>query len=398
MGRGFHPALFLALLASPLGAQQSYLIVKQGPYFVQTVTGTLAIGSSQRIRVRTLGNLAFQGGGLQDPAPDSLAYSLIKRVRAGSLAEAQAAFRELELRSEKKGAWFHLDLSTPKQQMVSAELVLKVPRHLAQARLETKAGTISAARFDGEITAETSGGLIDLDELRSNVTAKTGGGEIHAGRIEGTLRCISGGGAIRVSSAVRECWLDTAGGDICVREASAPIHAATAGGNIRVDRAAAEIYARTGAGLIEVGQAGGLVTAETSGGAIQVNGARGVRCESSAGTIRLRNMQGTVRAATARGSILAHLQSGQRLEDSILSTVLGDIIVLLSSNIPVTIQARNESAGSKRRIVSDFQEIRIRNANWDSNDPVLAEGALNGGGPVLRIITSAGVIFLRRQP
>ena len=94
---------------------------------------------------------------------------------------------------------------------------------------------------------------------------------------------------------------------------------------------------------------------------------------------------------------MAQLQSGQRLEDSLLSTVFGDITVLLSSNTPVTIHAINESAGSKRRIVSEFREIRVRNADSDSSDPVLAEGALNGGGPVLRIVTSSGMIFMRRQ-
>ena len=46
---------------------------------------------------------------------------------------------------------------------------------------------------------------------------------------------------------------------------------------------------------------------------------------------------------------------------------------------------------------AEFREIRLRNASADSADPLVAEGALNGGGPVLRILTSNGIIFLRRQ-
>ncbi|MGI8742022.1 MAG: hypothetical protein ACR2NN_05540 [Bryobacteraceae bacterium] len=391
MQTGLQAAL-LCLGAASLWAQTISPVVREGPYYVQTVTASLPIGSAVRIRVRSFGNLALHGG-----APGTLTYSLKKRVRASSLFRAEVALRDLEVRSRRNGAWILLDLPVNRAGSYSAELSVNAPRTLLQASLETRGGGIVLTNFDGEAKAETDGGRIELDQLHSNITAITGGGDIHAGRVDGVLHCYSGGGAIRVNTAGRETWLDTAGGDILVRDALAPIHVATAGGNIHVDRSSAEVFARTGGGVIEVGQAAGLVTAETSGGAIQVNGARGVRCESTAGTIRLRNMQGAVRAATAQGNILAQLQSGQRIEDSILSTMLGDIIVLLSSNIPVTIQARNESAGSKRRIVSDFREIRIRNANLESGDPVVAEGVLNGGGPVLRIVTSSGIIFLRRQ-
>lgn len=391
MRTSFQLAL-LSVAAASLWSQTASPVIKEGAYYVQTITNSVPVGSAARIRVRAFGNLTLHGG-----APGTLTYSLKKRVRATSPANAEIALRQLQVRSRRNGSWILLDLPDNRVGNYSTELSVIAPRTLVQASLETRGGGIALIDFDGEAKAETDAGKIELDQLRSKITAITGGGDIHAGRIDGVAHCYSGGGAIRVNTAGRECWLDTAGGDILVREAYAPIHLATAGGNIHVDRSSAEVFARTGGGAIEVGQAAGLVTAETSGGAIQVNGARGVRCESTAGTIRLRNMQGAVRAATARGSILAQLQSGQRIEDSILSTMLGDIIVLLSSNIPVTIQARNESAGSKRRIISDFREIQIRNANFESSDPVLAEGVLNGGGPVLRIVTSSGIIFLRRQ-
>lgn len=373
-------------------AQTKSPITREGPYWVETVTGEFRLNSAAMLRVTTVGNISLHGG-----SPGKITYALKKRVRAGSESEAQGALRDLNLKLMNGRAGTHLNLSLSRRRIYSAELSLTAPRNLDRIVLETRGGSVHATDFDGELSADTSAGRIELDHLRSNVTAKTGGGEISAGRVNGTLHCYSGGGMIRVNATGQDAWLNTAGGDIFVRDASAPIHLATGGGNIRVDRAAGEIFARTVAGVIEVGQARGLVTAETSGGAIQVNSARGVRCESTAGTIRLRNMEGTVRAMTAQGSILAQLMAGHRLDDSILSTVLGDITVSLPSNIPVTIQARNESAGSRRGIVSDFREIRVRNASLDSADPVIAEGALNGGGPVLRILTSNGIIFLRRQ-
>ncbi len=363
----------LLLITASVAAQTTSPVVRENGDWVQTVSGSLPVGSRARLRVNTIGNVTLRGS-----APGALNYSLKMRTRADGQAAAAAAFRAVQLKSIQRGGWMLVSVTSSPD--CSADLVITAPRELLQTRLDTSGGAITATGLDGEITAQTGGGRIDLDELRSNASATTGGGEIQAGRVRGQLRAYTGGGAIRVGRAGKECWLDTAGGDISVREAAAPVHARTAGGSIRVDRATHEIFAQTAAGVIEVGQAGGVVNAETSGGAIL-----------------LRNLQGSLRAATTNGSILARLQSGQRLEDSLLSAVLGDITVLLSSNMPVTIQARNESAGSKRRIISEFREIQIRNADSVSNEPVLADGALQGGGPVLRIVTSSGIIYLRRQ-
>ena len=380
------------LIAVIAGGQTTSAITREGGFWVQTVTQELPAGSGASLRVTSIGNVTVRGG-----MPGRITCVMKKRVRAGNEVEARRAFQELDLRFLKRGARLSLTALPLRNWMYSPELSVSAPHNLNQIIVETRGGSVTANDFDGEVIADTSGGRIELDRLRANATVRTGGGEIRAGRVDGKLNCYSGGGTIHVNSTGQETWLNTEGGDIFVRDALAPLHLATGGGNIRVDRATGEIFAKTAAGVIEVGQADGLVTAETSGGAIQVNSARGVRCESTAGTIRLRNMEGAVRAMTAQGSILAQLMAGHRIDDSILSTVLGDITVSLPSNIPVTVQARNESAGSRRGIVSEFREIRVRNAGWDSTEPMVAEGALNGGGPVLRIVTSNGIIFLRRE-
>ncbi len=182
-----------------------------------------------------------------------------------------------------------------------------------------------------------------------------------------------------------------------VREAKGTVHATTAGGNIRVDRADGPVFARTAAGLIQVQQASGEVTAESSGGAIQVGAANGVRCDSAAGAIWLRNVAGSLRASTSAGSILTELLAGNRIQDSTLSTNAGDITVFIASNLPLTVLARNESGSAAGRIVSDFPEIRVRPVAQAGANPVIAEGSLNGGGPVLRINVIGGTIYLRRQ-
>jgi hypothetical protein len=67
--------------------------------------------------------------------------------------------------------------------------------------------------------------------------------------------------------------------------------------------------------------------------------------------------------------------------------------VLIPSNVGVNIRAENEGADSLRRIVSEFPGIPVRMRGMQ----VVAEGPVNGGGPLLRISGTGGTIFIRRQ-
>jgi hypothetical protein len=55
----------------------------------------------------------------------------------------------------------------------------------------------------------------------------------------------------------------------------------------------------------------------------------------------------------------------------------------------------NESGGSGR-INSDFPQVRPQTGGMPGVGPLMAEGALNGGGPLLRVNVVAGTIYLRR--
>ena len=79
-----------------------------------------------------------------------------------------------------------------------------------------------------------------------------------------------------------------------------------------------------------------------------------------------------------------------------MSANAGDVTVLISSNLAVTVSARNQTGGAGR-IISDFPEIRVKPAAAMAPGPLVAEGALNGGGPLLRINVVGGTIYLRKQ-
>jgi DUF4097 and DUF4098 domain-containing protein YvlB len=147
--------------------------------------------------------------------------------------------------------------------------------------------------------------------------------------------------------------------------------------------------------MIQIGQAGGPVTADTRGGSIQVGAAPGVRAESAQGTVRVRGPSGPMDVSTAFGNILAELISGAKLRDSTLAAASGDITVFIPSNFPVTVMVLNDRGGYPQ-LMSDFREVREIALPF-ARSPVVAQGVINGGGPVLRINAGTGVVYLRKS-
>jgi hypothetical protein len=99
-----------------------------------------------------------------------------------------------------------------------------------------------------------------------------------------------------------------------------------------------------------------------------------------------------MRVSTSMGNIMASLV-GSHLNDSYLATGSGDITVVIPSNVGVMIQAQNSMADTLRRIVSEFPAVQARR----QGTRVVADGAINGGGPLLQISGTGGTIFIKRQ-
>jgi DUF4097 and DUF4098 domain-containing protein YvlB len=382
--------LVLAISAILAFAQES-LIRREGAHWVQVVTGSLPAPPDCTLRIETRGPVTLRGR-----SANQINYTIKKRVRARTEAEARALLKAAVVRAISRNGVAAITLAQRARAAVNAEMELGTRPDLRFVSVDTAGGDLQIFDVLGSVEAESVGGLIRMDRIGSDVSARTGGGEIRLGDIAGSIRCYSGGGSIHVDRAGKESWLETAGGDISVRESGGPIHTLTAGGNIQVQRALATVSARTAGGRIEVLQANGIVLADNSGGSIQVGSAPGVRVASAGGSIRLRGSSGSLRAVTDVGSILAEFMSGARLQDSILSTGAGDITVYIPSNLALTVKALNET-GPSGRIVSEFSEILVRQAAEAARQGVLAEGALNGGGPVLRLTSAGGTIYLKRQ-
>jgi hypothetical protein len=384
-------SIFALASAALLAAQSESAPIREHGYWTRTLPGQISAAGIERLRVETTGDVQARGTGDQQAS-----YTLKLRVKAADARAAEALLREFVVRTGNEGGRISIRVTPPRQSSVESELTVNAPRTLRNVFVETHGGNVRASDFDGELEARSGGGEIAVDGIRGQAELRTGGGDIRVGNVNGPLRSSSGGGEIRVENAGSTADLETGGGEIVVHQAAGPVRAATGGGNIRIDRAGSTVLARTAGGLIQVGQAEGAVTAETSGGAIQVDAANGVRCESAGGAIRLRNVAGALHVSANSGNILAQLIAGRPFADSLLSTNAGDITVFIPSNVALTIQATNETGGPGR-IISDFAQVPVKTGGQSGMGPAVAEGALNGGGPLLRVNATGGTIYLRRE-
>jgi hypothetical protein len=181
------------------------------------------------------------------------------------------------------------------------------------------------------LNIETAGGNLSVGDLKGTVRLETSGGNIHLERIEGKLRGTTSGGDIMLTRCTASADLVTSGGNIIVEEVDGPIVARTSGGNVTI-----------------------------------------------------REARGSVDASTSGGNISAFI-ADQPTEDCRLETSGGNVEVYLASDISVDIDA--EANGGS--LSTDFS-VAMRG---EIGEGVL-RGAINKGGPELRLRTSGGNVRL----
>ncbi len=378
----------ISVVGAALLAQDAQ-VTRDGGGWKRVYPGTFTGIPSRTLRISTRGRVVLHAS-----PNDQITYKLTQRVRARSEEEAHRLFGSVVSSIAQRGGFTQITLMPTSRDTVNAEWEINLPRRVAGVMINTESGDVEAYDLETNIHADTTVGQIRCDRIKGGVEAKTGGGEIRLGRVSGPVQCVSAAGSIIVDSAGGEANCQTAGGEIQIREASGPVTVSTEGGNIQLDRIGGWVQAHTGEGVIQVLQAGGMVWADTRGGSIEVGSARGVQCQSGAGMIRVKTSTGPLRVQTALGSILAELTSGGRIEDSSLVAGSGDITVSIPSNLAVSVMARNDS-GANPRIVSDFSELRAKSIGF-AKPPVVFEGSINGGGPLLSINTGGGIIYVRK--
>ena len=384
--------LLLASLAASAGETRVY---REGNAWVQEITGSMA--PMKKVQVSTpAGAVKIQGS----PQQQNITYKIRKRVhRAGSEEEARRIFdgTKVTVWPQGEAAIFRAQIVHSHRQMnASADFDIVVPRNTAVVDADTRGGPVEVRGINGTVDARSAGGSITLDDVSGQSMAFTNGGAIHVGRAGSDVRLKTQGGPIEVVRAEKVfAW--TAGGPVKIGTASM-VQIQTMGGSIDVEKCDGDLMAATAGGNIEVGSAG-KVMAKTSGGSIRVLSADGpVKVHTAGGGLRLMGLRHGVAAHTAAGGITAEFLPGIRqFTESTLTTTAGDIIVYLPEDLAATIDARIEMGDGYRITAGDFPDVKIMKRGDEFGPrPVTAEGALNGGGPVLRLHASNGNIELRK--
>ncbi len=373
-------AILLAAVCALCSFAQSTVNCRSGRC-VLSLTGSYPVGA--RLRVNASGPVTLEAGSSKD-----LTYTATVSVWARNEGDARRLLEQYTVRMFSQGDWSVL--AVPMGPLASS-LDVHAPK-LSAASIYTFDGAVEARGVDGSLDIESGGGPIAVDRIAGDCGLRTGGGFVRAGAVGGALRVITGVGPVNVASVNGEAVLQTMGGDIVVGNAGASVYAETGAGAVRVEHAAGQVTATSGGGQIWVGDARGMVITRNAAGPVRVGSAASVMCDTGSGYVELGSVYGSMRVATAMGNILASLVGG-RFAESFLSSGNGDITVMIPSNVGVTIQAENAMADSARRIVSDFPQIPVRVIGTR----VIAQGAVNGGGPVLRISASSGTIFIKRK-
>jgi len=376
-------AALLALL--PLGGAcqepQQALLEREPGGWALTYRGN--VPAARMLRINGSGPVTLEGGAAQ-----TFVYTVRLSVAVRSEAEARSMLARAPLEVRRGES---VILTTPGGP-IRARMVVKAPA-LSLARIVDSDGAIEASGIEGELDVESRIGEVTVDRIGGPCTVTTGGGDVRVGEVRGNLRCRTGGGRITLQTVRGEAVLETYGGDIVVGEVGGGVRAQTAAGNIRVHLAGGSVTAITGGGEVAIEKAGGTVTVRNLAGPVQLGAAQGgFECQSASGGIRLSGVTGPMRVSTSLGSIVADL-TGAHPADSFLATTGGDITVIVPSNLGVTIHAENRMADTLRRIVSDFPAIPVSRMG----SRVVAQGAANGGGPLLRISGAGGTIFIKRR-
>lgn len=167
----------------------------------------------------------------------------------------------------------------------------------------------------------------------------------------------------------------------------------TSSGSISVDDLDGYVRTETSAGGLRFGKIKGTVWGRTSAGNIKLTSCdSAVDVKTSAGNIELKSVGGNVNAKTSSGSIRTSL-AGQPENECNFRTSAGNITVILMPDIAINLDAET-TAGlvSTDFTVTSTIQGKVRK-NWLKDS---IKGSISGGGPLLRLRTSAGNIRLQQ--
>ena len=182
--------------------------------------------------------------------------------------------------------------------------------------------------------------------------------------------------------------INTSGGGITVGDLNGKAILRTSGGAIKLAKMGGAVNAHTSGGSIELDEARGAVELKTSGGNISVGRVAGpADLATSGGSIKVESVAGRLRAHTSGGSVRANI-AGPLTDECSLSTSGGSVRVTVDKAAAFQLDA-STSGGV---VEAEGLTITLEKSNRDRSR---LAGAVNGGGPLLKLRSSGGGISVR---
>lgn len=176
-------------------------------------------------------------------------------------------------------------------------------------------------------------------------------------------------------------------GSASVGDLDGSVTVITAGGSLRLGHVSGPVTARAEGGSLRLGDVGGDLDAQSYGGSLAVGRVNGkVKAIAEGGSIAIADASDAIDARAAGGSVAASISKQPGAETRITAEA-GNIELRLPGSAAVNVDA----ACTAGRAHSDFNLLGRQN-----DDPGRLQGAINGGGPLVRLRASAGNITLRK--
>ena len=395
-------ALLMLLLALPALAEQQRFY-RDGNSWVQEISGPL--NNEKRVQVsRFVGSVRVVAGadnpskataGSSSGTPGSGSYVVRLRSDEPQEKEAQKQLAGCRFAILRRSGTFAIQSVGPPNFAMRPELIIQLPSSADAVHVDTLAGKITVQGTVNHLDVQTHGGDIEIDEAQL-LSAVTMGGSVIVNRKVSDAIIRSGGGDIRIASAVGDLDITSLGGNILLKTI-ARAQVESGGGNIEVLRCMGTLQIRSAGGNINLGQVDGDVAAATGGGNIRIGVAHGLVVANTAqGNIELWKITKGAAAHTGMGRITAEFIGGRgALQNSELMTSMGDIIVYFAVSSGANFRAVAGSCPS-RRLISEFPELKIaKGVPTYGPQSMVAEGAINGGGPIVEVRTMVGQIEVR---
>lgn len=214
------------------------------------------------------------------------------KVTSGDVAEVHVVAKQT----------FRVD-SDKEADALLAEMVFRLEQQgnsvIAESRYEKKAtnwfGVGSKVSVSYTVTVprefnldlRTSGGDIEVGSIKGTVKARTSGGDLKFAKIDGSVDGHTSGGNIQLEEGTAKANLHTSGGDIFVGRAGGPTSVTTSGGNIKFESVEELISASTSGGDIHATITGPIkqdTELHTSGGQVVVHVKKGTGFQLDAST------------------------------------------------------------------------------------------------------------------